>query len=189
MAALAAGEINVITNCSLISEGFDAPAVGALLIMRPTQSLALHLQMIGRALRTAPGKDRAIILDHAGNVFRHGLPDQDRVWSLDAAKRKAPGEREAPVKTCPECSAVVAAGAGSCPNLGFQFAGREIEHVDGALVEVTTDPAQLAAMTYRQAISWAGPDRTRLRHVAWVRGYKAGWVYHRLIELQGGASP
>jgi superfamily II DNA or RNA helicase len=149
MAGLAAGELAVVTNCALISEAFDAPAVGALSIMRPTQSLGLHLQMIGRALRPSPGKDKAIILDHAGNVFRHGLPDQDRIWSLAAAKRKPPGRHDAPVKRCPECRAIIPAGA---------------------------------------VLAWAGADRTWLRRVAEARNYKPGWVYHRMLELEGAAA-
>ena len=88
IAALAAGEIHVITNCGLISEGLDVPAVEAVLLARPTQSLALYLQQVGRALRPAPGKVRALILDCAGNLYRHGMPDVDRQWSLDGKPRR-----------------------------------------------------------------------------------------------------
>ena len=187
MAALAARDLDVITNCSLISEGFDAPAVGALLVLRPTQSLGLHLQMIGRALRPAPGKEKAIILDHAGNVFRHGLPDQDRVWSLTAARRKGAGKEDAPVKLCPECSAVVPAGVRQCPTCGFEFAGREITDVPGELVEMAFDPAALATMPYKQAIGWAGRNREKLRRVQMARGYKRGWLHYVMLEPMSAA--
>ena len=76
------GAINVLASCDLISEGFDVPGIVGAILLRPTWSLALYLQQVGRALRTAPGKDRAIILDHVGNHLRHGLPDDPRDWSL-----------------------------------------------------------------------------------------------------------
>jgi superfamily II DNA or RNA helicase len=88
IARLGAGGLDVRTNCGLISEGVDVPVLGAAILLRPTHSLALFLQMVGRALRSAPGMARAIILDHAGNVFRHGLPDVPRRWSLDGKPRK-----------------------------------------------------------------------------------------------------
>ena len=89
IAALGSGELQVLSNCGLISEGVDVPAIGAAILLRPTASLALYLQQVGRALRPAPGKDRAIILDFAGNVSRHGLPDEPREWTLDAKPRRS----------------------------------------------------------------------------------------------------
>ena len=84
IASLGNGGLDVLCNCGLISEGVDVPAIGAAILLRPTASVALYLQQVGRALRPSPGKDRAIILDFAGNVARHGLPDEPRAWSLDA---------------------------------------------------------------------------------------------------------
>ena len=88
VAAFAAGRLRVLSNVELFGEGFDVPGVEAVVLARPTQSLALHLQQVGRALRPAPGKEHALILDHAGNLARHGLPDAPRVWSLDAQPRR-----------------------------------------------------------------------------------------------------
>ncbi len=73
--ALGKGSLDVLTNCALITEGTDVPGVAAGIILRPTASLGLHLQILGRMLRLAPGKDQAVILDHAGNCLRHGLAD------------------------------------------------------------------------------------------------------------------
>jgi len=72
---LRAGKLDIVTNVGLFTEGLDVPSLGVVVVLRPTQSLALHLQMVGRALRTAPGKRRGLILDHAGNSRRHGLYD------------------------------------------------------------------------------------------------------------------
>lgn len=138
------GKINVITSCDLISEGFDVPSIEAAILLRPTQSLGLYLQQVGRALRTFEGKDEAIILDHAGNVKRHGLPDEERLWSLTgAAKKKSRKKSEVPVKTCGSCFATVAASATHC-SCGYEFPAvkREINHVDGELQEIDLAKAQ-----------------------------------------------
>ncbi len=138
LSEFSAGRVQVLASCDLISEGFDVPAIEAAILLRPTQSLGLYLQQVGRALRTFPGKTEAVILDHAGNVKRHGLPDEDRVWSLDgSAKKKGAQRSEVPVKTCGSCFATVAAMATHC-SCGFEFPvqRREVEHVEGELQEI-----------------------------------------------------
>jgi len=138
LSEFSAGRIQVLASCDLISEGFDVPAIEAAILLRPTQSLGLYLQQVGRALRTFPGKDEAIILDHAGNVARHGLPDEDRVWSLEGApKKKGEKKSEVPVKTCGSCFATVHSAATHCA-CGFEFpvVKREVEHVEGDLQEI-----------------------------------------------------
>jgi DNA repair protein RadD len=75
---LAAGETTVVTNCMVLTEGWDCPEVGCTILARPTKSMGLFRQMVGRVLRPAPGKVNAIVLDHSGAVYRHGLPE-DRV--------------------------------------------------------------------------------------------------------------
>ncbi|MDP5338096.1 MAG: DEAD/DEAH box helicase [Nodularia sp. (in: cyanobacteria)] len=77
------GQTQVISNCAILTEGFDCPNSGAAVIARPTSSVTLWLQMIGRVLRPAPGKDYAIILDMTDNWFRLGRPCDHRKWSLD----------------------------------------------------------------------------------------------------------
>lgn len=143
LSEFAAGRIQVLASCDLISEGFDVPAIEAAILLRPTQSLGLYLQQVGRALRTFPGKSEAIILDHAGNVKRHGLPDEERVWSLDGTHRQKKAARsEVPVKTCGSCFATVESAATHC-RCGWEFPvqKREVQHVDGELQEI--DPQQV----------------------------------------------
>ena len=137
----AAGDIKVLSNADLFGEGFDVPAVEAVILLRPTQSLSLHLQQIGRALRPAEGKPYAIILDHAGNAMRHGLPDDEREWSLeDRAKKKRGETSEVPVKQCPECFRVHMP-APECPSCGHAYTvqAREIEQVEGTLEAIDLD--------------------------------------------------
>ena len=95
------GQTLVLVNCNLISEGFDLPAIEAVQIARPTQSLALWLQQIGRALRVHPGKQEAIAIDHTRNWLLHGLPSQPRIWSLQGVRTDDP-----PMTHCPDCSFV-----------------------------------------------------------------------------------
>lgn len=104
--AFARREITVLTNCGLFGEGLDIPGIECVQILRPTKSVALYLQQIGRALRPAPGKAEAVILDHTQNWLTHGLPDDDRQWSLSGQikrqqrrlERRASGEVAAVVE-------------------------------------------------------------------------------------------
>jgi len=80
--------IDVVSNCQILTEGFDYPELSCCILARPTKSVALYLQMVGRVLRTAPGKQGAIILDHAGNVIEHGPPHIERTWTLQGAAKK-----------------------------------------------------------------------------------------------------
>ena len=140
--SFAAGDLLVLTSCDLISEGFDVPAIEVAILLRPTQSLSLYLQQVGRCLRVFLGKAEAIILDHAGNVKRHGLPDDDRIWTLEGkVKKRASKPSEVPVKTCPKCFATVASAATDCAcGHHFEVAERKIEQVEGELQEI--DPQQ-----------------------------------------------
>jgi DNA repair protein RadD len=95
LGALGRGEIDVVCNVSLFTEGWDCPSVSTVVMARPTASLGLYLQCVGRGLRPDPlnGKDRLIILDHAGNIDRHGTPDTPRVWSLEGRRKSKERER------------------------------------------------------------------------------------------------
>lgn len=134
------GEIRVLSNVDLFGEGFDLPAIEVAILLRPTQSLGLYLQQVGRALRPSPGKQEALILDHAGNVSRHGLPDQDRVWSLAGSQREKQSKDgdASSVRICSRCFAAQAFGATACKFCGHVFEGkpREVKQVDGDLTEI-----------------------------------------------------
>lgn len=171
-----AGELRQLTNCDLFGEGFDVPGVECVSLARPTMSLALHLQQVGRALRPLPGKSHAIILDHVGNWQRHGLPDSPRVWSLDVPKRKSRGlELEGGLQctTCLECFLVFQRKLlPKCPHCGAVREPGERskpENVDGDLIEI--DPDVLAQM--REAIQLESPDDIR-RRVSRAAGRIAG---------------
>ncbi len=148
------GKIRVMTSCDIISEGFDLPAIECAIMLRPTQSLGLWIQQSGRALRPHPGKEYAILLDHAGNVQRHGLPDEDRQWSLAGReKKKKNGQEKVSVKICPKCFAAQFVGKIACGFCGYVFdiSPREVEHVEGDLIEV--DPEQIKAQRLQEQSS------------------------------------
>jgi DNA repair protein RadD len=116
LARLKRGETLVVSNCGVLTEGWDQPECKGLILARPTKSLGLYMQMAGRVLR--PWNDvRPIILDHAGNALQHGLPHDDRDFSLDGAKASG----AAPTRECPECSAIIALGATQCSECGHEF--------------------------------------------------------------------
>lgn len=134
------GEIMVLSNVGLFSEGFDLPAIETCILLRPTQSLGMYLQQCGRALRPCDGKTEALILDHAGNSGRHGLPDDIREWSLQGrAKRKKKNQDDGPpVRTCAKCFAALNLAAKVCVFCGapVEIQAREVEQRDGELEEV-----------------------------------------------------
>lgn len=192
LAAFERGEIEVLTSCDIVSEGFDVPAIEVAILLRPTESLALYLQQVGRALRPFPGKDYAIILDHAGNSVEraqggrgHGLPDDVRAWSLEGVKGrdKAAGERTIPTVICGGCYATFRPSQPCCPYCGFErdILGRTIKVTDGELVEVDPDLVRQARQEEIDA------QNTRIRQTRKVEdlaalgvelGKSAGWLWN-----------
>ena len=185
IAALGSGELQILCNCGLISEGLDVPDVLAVILLRPTKSLALYLQQVGRALRPVPGKARALVLDHAGNALRFGPPDAPREWSLDGRARGDDAASLELQRRCPECGAIIALAAWHCPECGAVL--REPETARPEIKTRLVRTEHLQAMSYRQALLWAGRDERRLRLVARARGYKQGWVWH-VLQQRGGAA-
>ena len=186
---LSTGSIEVLTSCDLISEGLDVPSVGAVILLRPTKSLGLHLQQLGRGMRPAPGKPVLVVNDHVGNVLRHGLPEQERRWSLAGVEKRHAGEL-ALVRVCPECGAATAIRARYCENCDFEFprsGRREPDEIAGELGELTPEKlADLAAMSRRRMLK-SRLTETELRVFAQLHGYRRGWVWHRLREQNEGA--
>jgi DNA repair protein RadD len=172
---LGTGDLEVLTSSEILGEGFDVPTVGAVILLRPTMSLTVYLQQVGRGMRPAPGKRELVVLDHAGNVRRHGLPDHDRVWTLDGVEERRAGE--ARVKTCPDCRLIVAVSTQRCPCCGHVFFLPRLETAAGTLTEVRADAEPLAPPFKGRGLSMA-----ELGLIAEQRGYKPEWVWHRLGE-------
>ncbi len=136
-----------LVNVDLFGEGFDLPAIEVVSMARPTQSYGLYAQQFGRGLRIMSGKTAAIIIDHVGNVLRHGLPDSLRTWTLDRRERRGRSEALERVRVCPVCTAVYERFYPACPFCGFRpepVRRDGPEYVDGDLTEL--DTATLARM-------------------------------------------
>lgn len=180
--SLGDGSIHGLTSCDVISEGTDIPAIACAMLLRPTESLGLYLQQVGRALRPSEGKDCAIILDHAGNTFRHGFVDDDRTWSLEGSgrkKRKKDEDDEKPIVQCEQCYMVYSQFKKTCPGCGHVrvIKGRELERKEGSLKKLEAIDKERINRERRQMVRSAR-SLEDLQAVAKKMGYKPGWAKH-----------
>lgn len=182
------GEIKILSNVDLFGEGFDLPSIECGILLRPTQSLGLYLQQVGRTLRTSEGKTRAIILDHAGNADRHGLPDDPREWSLEGREiRKGKAKLES-VKVCTKCFAAQKPGRPSCSFCGFVYEvqARQVDEVEGDLVEFSKEQreAQLQKLRARQSRQYENVRAHTLEDLIRIgqrRGYKRPEMWAKYV--------
>ena len=178
------GEITALSSVGVLTQGFDAPNVSCLVVARPTKSLMLHIQMLGRGLRTAPNKSDCLILDHAGNTLRLGFPDDPVPDELDTGDKKTKTNkekvREEPLpKTCPKCMYLKPARIRECPSCGHIPEYREdVDVVDGSLVSTT-----------KRNQEWTFEDKMRyaamLKHYGIGKNYASGWWKHKFKEKFG----
>lgn len=132
------GKTQILCSVDMISRGFDMPAVGCVIIARPTKSLNYHLQFLGRGLRIFPGKEDCLILDHAGNIERLGFPDDDFEMVLDMGvkkQNKKQEKKERLPKPCPKCSFLTIERI--CPKCRFEKKRQaNVETKEGELKEL-----------------------------------------------------
>ena len=166
------GEITVLCNCDLFGEGLDVPDCECTVLLRPTQSLTLYIQQSMRSMRYMPDKT-AIIIDHVGNCYLHGLPDDDREWTLESKAKQA---NTVKIRECPECFAVYPPALKKCPYCGHE-AVKEIQRKDKEVVEIDLVEMKrqddIRNMKYADltAESWSDVERIRK-----ARGYKIQWA-------------
>jgi len=198
LAALGNGGLHVLTSCELVSEGFDLPVVGTAILLRPTASLSLVMQQVGRALRIHKGKEYALILDHVGNMRRHdleglGLPEWDLDWSLDGeTSRKKKSTEKCPVKQCPNCWACHRP-APKCPfcNHVYEVQAREIDQVEGELHPIDQEEAKARreekkkrVITPEKIEVWQCKSLDDFIKLGQRRGYKENWA-HTQWQIRG----
>jgi DNA repair protein RadD len=183
------GDTGVLTNCFLASYGFDLPDLSCVVLARPTKSLVLYLQMVGRGLRPAPGKTDALVLDHSGAVDLHGFADEDRPWSLAGdetvqerqakLRERDPKAREQRTRTCGSCAHVFR-GSMVCPKCGWQVPrpAKDVAVIDGDLERRNGEARRQQRQTYAE-----------LRMYAHSRGFKPGWAAHKYKEAFGSFPP
>lgn len=206
--ALGDGRLHGLCSCDIISEGTDIPVVTAAIMLRPTMSLGLFLQQAGRVLRPvyAPGfdlstvegrlaaqaagpKPNAYIIDHVGNINRHGLPDDDHKWSLHRTppkQKRKKDEENIKIRVCTQCFAVNPPNTNQCSKCGFIFIveGRDIEEVDGKLAEVKESPVKKPISEKKRRINKAR-TLAQLSELEKELGYKPGWALHVFNSRKG----
>lgn len=178
MSKLAKREIKVISNVGILCTGVDMPYVSCIIMARPTKSYNLYIQQAGRGTRPYDHKSDFLLLDHAGNILRHGLITDEREAVLEPLNKSKPDIPN--FKRCYDCFAVFSVFAKLCPNCGSDSLAetkpRKIKHVDGELVRL--DSEDQLAFEIRSFIMQKKDQARR-------KGYKKGWVYFQLKEKYG----
>jgi superfamily II DNA or RNA helicase len=172
------GAIQILCNVDLCAEGLSINAIECVILLRPTQSLGLYIQQVGRGLRTWPGKKELTILDHVGMTIKFGLIDEPREWALTYSEDKKTKTASLSVRVCPKCFAASSARALSCSNCGEPFAVAPRSMVDereGELVEIT--PEMIARKEARHEQGMA-QSLEQLREIARRKGYSSFWADH-----------
>jgi len=175
------GRTTVICNVALYVEGMDVPDISCVAMARPTKSLGLYRQCVGRGLRISPGKKDLVLLDFGGVIDEHGYVSDEIEWSLDgknkAWKKKEPKDKVKKPMKCPACHAVVE-GEKNCPDCGTEMKsfGKKIAAVDADLVE-----HKKISMTAIEKRRWYG----MCKFYAESKGYQEGWISHKYKEKVG----
>jgi superfamily II DNA or RNA helicase len=192
LARLASGALELVTNCMVLTEGWDMPECGCIILSRPTKKMGLYRQMVGRVLRPADGKTDAVVLDHSGATYRHGFVEDHVEWTLDPdtrssskahAKRLASGQASRMLE-CVQCGAVRVAGE-PCFHCGYLPAAppRRVEFEDGELGLVDSDRrGRPNVYDPDERVRW----HAMLLWIARERSYKSGWAAHKYKEKFGG---
>mgnify|MGYP000388969803 CR=1 FL=1 len=187
---LRSGETLVVTAVNLLIEGLDVPSIEVIQWLRPTQSLIVYMQGNGRGFRTADGKSRLTILDQVGNWSRHGLPDNDRSWTLEGRKKgrkkKEDEDADISIQQCKGCFHIFRAGVPACPSCGAAVELRkkaDIEVVDGELERIDVDAMRKQAKQEQGAAR----DLADLVALGKRRGMKnaSAWAAHIFASRQG----
>lgn len=185
------GDFQVVCNVGTLTTGVDWD-VRCLVLARPTKSEMLYVQIIGRALRTNPEKEYALILDHSDTTSRLGLVTDIHHDQLDDGLPKQKVEKQKPLpKECKECGYLKPAGVGLCPNCGHQPKppknGRFED--EGELVEIDPAKAKRAVAKANGVADWTmGQKQTffsELITFAEERGFKPGWAARKYKDRMG----
>ena len=150
LAAFKAGRLRCVTNANVLTTGFDAPGTDLIALLRPTKSVGLYVQMVGRGTRLAEGKDDCLVLDFAGNTARHGPID-----TVDGRKKETAGDGEAPIKVCPECQTINHASTRRCVGCDHEF--------PPPTLQVSAEAAANALLSTQVQTTWC--DVTGVRYL------------------------
>jgi len=187
LAGLTRGEVELVSNWMVLTEGIDLPDLSCLILARPTRHMGLYRQMVGRGLRPAPGKTDCLVLDHAGAVFEHGFVEEPVDWTLEVDRRaenpahKARAEHKtSALSVCPECRAVLRA-APPCAACGWRPKPKPVA------VDVAAGDLGRVDRVRRVTIAAYGSAEKVIFHrmlagIALERRYQPGWIAHKYRE-------
>jgi len=193
LARLRSGETQLVSNCMVLTEGFDCPPLSAAVLARPTKNIGLYIQMGGRVLRAYTGKEDAIILDHSGNLYEHGFLEDDHGWYLSEANACASNEErqkkldEKKPITCEECAHVYT-GQLICPMCGHipAMRGKDPKHRAADLMEVRRKKREAKERRERKALPVTTEEKqewySMFLSYARMKGHKHGSVAHKYKE-------
>lgn len=135
-----AGKYKAIVNYGVLTTGFDCPEIDCIIMMRPTLSPVLWVQMLGRGTRPSANKENCLVLDYAGNTGRLGAINDPKIPNKSKTKNKKQKQGEATLKTCPMCNATNIAQNMYCWKCNYFFKGEKLNSVssDLALIEKTS---------------------------------------------------
>lgn len=183
------GEIKIIANVGVLTTGFDSD-VRCIVDAKPTRSEMLFVQTIGRGLRTAPDKKDCLILDHAGNFLRLGMPtdiDYDELddGSCRSGSERRPERRVPLPRLCEKCNAVLPPKTNVCTECGHEHEVVSlVQHRDGQLVELGSGKSSGGATVADRIMFYR-----ELKYIARECGYQIGWAKHKYKERFGGWPP
>lgn len=162
----------ILSNCSVLTTGFDEPSIETVIVNRATMSLPLYLQMTGRGSRLFTNKENFTIMDQGANVYRHGLWQDEREW--DIIKKSSRSDGVAPIKCCENCEAINHASARKCSECGTPFEIKKKELKKGEFIEVNPRRGMRKKPDFKTC------TRQELADYAKLMGYKPGWVFQQL---------
>ena len=177
------GDLRALVNVYVLTTGFDAPGTDCLVMLRPTQSAVLHVQMAGRGMRIAPGKQNCLYLDFGGNVERMGPVTEPTV-------KKASGKGSAPVKKCPECQSLVPTGLKACPDCGYVWPLRAVSVDETPSVanpmgsRADRYPVEITSYARHEKRDRSGPPSMRVTYRTGIVSSYSEWI---CFEHQGYA--
>ena len=175
------GKTQVVTNVGVYSEGADFPWASCIILAKPTFSFMRYWQMAGRGLRPYPNKQDCIIIDHAGNVERHGFMDDPVIWTLEGkekawTKPKVRDRVEKPPLICEQCQTQFRGPV--CPRCGLKvrFYGKKIECIEARLFRLNKEE--------KQALDFLAIEKEKKRFLRMAeyhcreKQYNIGWIAH-----------
>lgn len=171
-------KIMILTNCELFGEGLDVPDCECTVLLRPTQSLTLYIQQSMRSMRYMPGKT-AIIIDHVGNCYLHGLPDDDREWTLEPKHKQ---ESIVKIRECPNCYAVYPPTEDKCPYCGYA-AVKEVQRKEKEVIEIDLVELQRKENLKNTRLSEATLETwEEIVEFQKIHGYKFAWCLYYAVS-------